>query len=717
MGSTDSNLGFGLSFALEDRFSGTSQRIQNSFSQLQGGADKMASRIESSMGRIYQGFAQIGAGIGVLMPINSVITAFKEMDSLEMGLTSVMGSAEKARQEIEKLKQSAKAPGLGYREAIEMSTTLQASGLGADLARRSLESMGRALSQVGRGKDYLKGVSLALSQIMSKGKVSAEEIGQLAERIPQIRLAMKNAFGTSNTEALQKMNISSEKFIAGIVKEFEKIPKVGDTLGTSLENFEDAMFRLKVSMGRTLAPFVSDFADKFAKLAESFENFSSSAMGKLTVKLISLFLVITGGGLILKGFASSLSGIFSMVGGYVKVVGVLSKGVSFLGLVMSRDFSKAFEMLTKLSTKLSLATLFNPVSLAIVAFGLAIYGAYKAMQLFDSQTTFKNPALTGFAGILQKIGGILRGIGAIFSSVTDEGWSMSEELYLSLQKIGILETVRAIGTWIVRIRAMFKGFGQAIGESFSWVGNIFKETKDIILSMLGPNISLRIKKIVSDMGMFHNVGHFIGRVFGIIVKVVGVVISLIGLFVGLIVKATLVIYDFGVAASDAFQSAFNSVWNFITSIPNILGEMWSFFKSLVGRAYYIGANFVTSLWDGIKSMWSKFSDWITEKWNNITGMFGGAFSFNNTTPQGDSYSPKSTMQAGTQILSSIAPGRVTTQGAPILSAMASQPKGGTNTVVSKEKLNDISINLLLDGHTLHRSTNNISEFDEARNGN
>jgi len=88
MGSTDSNLGFGLSFALEDRFSGTSQRIQNSFSQLQGGADKMAKGVKDSMSRIYEGFAQIGAGVAFLAPINSVMTAFKEMDSLEMGLTS-----------------------------------------------------------------------------------------------------------------------------------------------------------------------------------------------------------------------------------------------------------------------------------------------------------------------------------------------------------------------------------------------------------------------------------------------------------------------------------------------------------------------------------------------------------------------------------------------------------------------------------------------------
>src|SRR5690606_26404524 len=111
-------------------------------------------------------------------------------------------------------------------EAIQGSVNLQAAGFSADLARRSLMAFGNALATVGKGKADLDGVGLALSQIASKGKISAEEINQLSERVPQIRVAMKAAFGTSDTEQLQKMGIDATQFVEGVVAQLEKLPAV-----------------------------------------------------------------------------------------------------------------------------------------------------------------------------------------------------------------------------------------------------------------------------------------------------------------------------------------------------------------------------------------------------------------------------------------------------------------------------------------------------------
>jgi len=100
---------------------------------------------------------------------------------------------------LSQLAEVAKLPGLGNIEAIQGAVRLLAGGLDFTLAERSLRAFGNALASAGGGKEELDGVILALTQIAAKGAVSAEEINQMAERVPQVREAMKQAFGTANT--------------------------------------------------------------------------------------------------------------------------------------------------------------------------------------------------------------------------------------------------------------------------------------------------------------------------------------------------------------------------------------------------------------------------------------------------------------------------------------------------------------------------------------
>ena len=119
-------------------------------------------------------------------------------------MRAVTGSASLAAEELKKLEKTAELPGLGFEQAVQGSINLQAASFSADEARQTLEGFGNALATVGGGKADLDGVVRALTQIAAKGKVTAQEINQLAERLPQIREIMKEAFGTSNTEELQK---------------------------------------------------------------------------------------------------------------------------------------------------------------------------------------------------------------------------------------------------------------------------------------------------------------------------------------------------------------------------------------------------------------------------------------------------------------------------------------------------------------------------------
>lgn len=211
--------------------------------------------------------------VGLTTPLalagGAAVSAAAQMDSLTRGLTAVMGSAEGAQAEIQRLQITARLPGLGFREAIQGSIALQSAGFSADLARRSLEAFGNALATVGKGKAELDGVTLALQQIASRGKISAEEINQLQGRVPQIRAAIKAAFGTADTTELQKAGIGAQEFVERVVAQLARLPQATGGAQNGFENLADSVFRLRVAIGNQLLPVVIPLVERLARLAES----------------------------------------------------------------------------------------------------------------------------------------------------------------------------------------------------------------------------------------------------------------------------------------------------------------------------------------------------------------------------------------------------------------------------------------------------------------
>jgi tape measure domain-containing protein len=219
--------------------------------------------------------------LGLTLPLGAIgaaaVKADADMDSLMRGLVAASGSASAAEQQFTRLEAVAKLPGLGMREAVQGAINLQAAGLSAELAERALQAFGNALATVGKGKADLDGVILALEQIQSKGKISAEEINQLAERVPQIRQAMKRAFGTADTEALQKMGISATEFVERVTAEFEKLKQVTGGVKNGFENVQDAVQKSLAEVGKSMRPateaLLAFLEPAIAKTAEAAKGF------------------------------------------------------------------------------------------------------------------------------------------------------------------------------------------------------------------------------------------------------------------------------------------------------------------------------------------------------------------------------------------------------------------------------------------------------------
>ncbi len=314
--------------------------------------DAVSSGAVRGLNAVFERMSGLGArlSIGISAPLAAVgLAAAKadaDLDALRKGLIAVSGSAGAADRQLARLAEVAKLPGLGFREAIQGSVNLQAAGFSAQLAERSLRAFGNALAAVGKGKADMDGVILALAQISAKGKIAAQEINQLSERLPQIRQAMKAAFGTADTEAIQKMGLSSQEFVERIVAEFEKLPPVTGGVKNQFENIRDAMDRAMAEIGAALRPgtelvlrFGEAAVQRATEAAQAFRRLppeiqaTAIALGALAAAAGPALAALGQIGLGLSGIASAIPVI--KAAGAAASVAILSFG-QFAGLLVSQ---------------------------------------------------------------------------------------------------------------------------------------------------------------------------------------------------------------------------------------------------------------------------------------------------------------------------------------------------------------------------------------------
>jgi tape measure domain-containing protein len=232
-------------------------RVSGTLSRLESTTDRMAAGFR----RLGEHIASVGSALTVALTAPLVgfatiaVKAAADMDALRRGLIAVGGSAEEADRQLKRLVETAKLPGLGLKEAVQAAIQLQAVGFAFKDAVRIIEAFGNALATVGRGREDLNEVIRQLGQLESRGKVTADNLKPILERVPQAARIIKEAFGTIDTEVLQKMGIRSREFINTLVSELEKLPKVTSGIKNELENMRDAIERALARAGDALVPF------------------------------------------------------------------------------------------------------------------------------------------------------------------------------------------------------------------------------------------------------------------------------------------------------------------------------------------------------------------------------------------------------------------------------------------------------------------------------
>ncbi|WP_286747851.1 tape measure protein [Roseivirga sp. UBA1976] len=273
-------------FELQDRVTKTMEKISSGqtsmmrkFQQSQrAGIDaydrvnRSARGYEATLGRLKRAVIAAFATGAILAAAKDVTAITAKYQAYENAINFASGSAEEAAKNQEFLADTIQR----YRLPMEAATSgfkqLTASMMGTKLqgeqSRRIFDAVGVAATAMNLSGEQVNGTFLALGQIMSKGKVQAEELrGQLGERLPGAFNIAARAMGVTQAE-LNKMletgQVVSEDFLPKFAAELRRtyegaLPDAINSLQANTNMFQNQVTTLKRQLGSELQPAMLTF--------------------------------------------------------------------------------------------------------------------------------------------------------------------------------------------------------------------------------------------------------------------------------------------------------------------------------------------------------------------------------------------------------------------------------------------------------------------------
>lgn len=360
------------------------------------GTNQVKAAFRSMQMQILTFAAALGAGgLGLSNLVSRFIDVARETNRVTTALKNVSGTMSQYADNQKYLLDLAKKYGLEINALTanyaKFTAAASISGMSMIDQRKVFESVSRACTAFGMSADDSNGVMLALSQMMSKGKISSEELRlQMGERLPVALQAMAKAAGVS-VAGLDKLLKQGKLMSKDVLPKFaealnEMIPNV-DT-----DNLETSVNRLKNVFTELVNG--TDIQSKYKALIDWLTNIVKSAadnIKSIVTYLVAAVLVMVTSRLvnkIISSIAKAELAAKSAARRAAKDAGQKFDEVAWkaqkAGASIRMAFSKAM-----LSIKATLISMAPTAILAVIGAIVAkFYNAYKESQrikgLFDN---------------------------------------------------------------------------------------------------------------------------------------------------------------------------------------------------------------------------------------------------------------------------------------------------------------------------------------------
>lgn len=304
------------------------------------GFNSLGGTLSSAGLRLSAGLTAPLAAAGV-----AALKAAGQIETASTAFTSMTKNGETAKKLLGDIKQFAISTPFEFPGLITSGQKLLAFGFDASRVVPILKSVGSAVASVGGGTPELDRVTLALGQMQAKGKVSTQELNQLAEIGIPIREILGKAFGVTQAQLValtEKGAIPAKQAIDALLAGFDQrfggsLEAQSKTLVGIFSNLKDQVTDTAATVGATLAPlakriaadFVVPTLDQIKKLAEGFAALPASTQNVI----LSVTAIAAAAGpvlLVLGQLSSAFAAVATASGTLIRIAS--SAGAALFGL-------------------------------------------------------------------------------------------------------------------------------------------------------------------------------------------------------------------------------------------------------------------------------------------------------------------------------------------------------------------------------------------------
>lgn len=665
-----SGLGFGLAFTLEDEFSRTSREIRAEMERLGSATDSMSRRMTSSLDRMSYGFASLSAGIATLIPLIAGISKSGDMEQLEIAMSTMLKSVDKARYLIAELRKFADLTPFVDEDVLKAGRMLVAYGKQAEDVIRVLNNLGNVASGVGISMTELVTV---YGKNLSQPSIRMEDIWEITNRGIPIIKAIADVMNISEDKVLKSVSdrlVSIEIFEEAFRRlgesggQFEGLMnKQSESLKGRLSTFESYLSQITEYAGRSLMPIAKSLVDMGVYITDFLRKFMQTPLAATLIKIVAAMSAFA----LVLGTAMILSGAFR----FVVMKMTLSLSDQTKALVMATIAGKGYGAGLLMIAKNALIA-YAPVLKLMGVLGLVyVIGRYM--------------------GVWERLAKYMEGIAQALRSFNGETFELEGAYAARMESEGLLDNVVALSTWAIRLKQLFSGMFIAIKTFFIALANVIMSVIEKI-----PILREHIERNTTDLKNWTTAGKILGYTLSIaitsiaarytwlagvwIAKNTAMVASnaLLSTSIGGIVSSIAVIFlavkaivymwnEWGIAGKilavvlgmltaaftvfkavmiivNAVMYANPIVWviamvialiaaialliiywedvvnwmkKAIDSVMNWIAKATNAVYGWAASAWNAGKSFVMSLWNGMISVWESFKNWVIEAWDSI----------------------------------------------------------------------------------------------------
>lgn len=332
---------------------------RSTFNGISNGARGAASAVGKITGASMLGpLAAIAAPLGLATVAFKAFTKAADFESLEVGFTTVLGSATAAKDMLEKIRETAASTPFGINELAQSAKSLLAVTDREDITP-TLRMIGDLASAAQRPVTELASM---YAKIKGSDNVQGEDLNQLSDALPGSLQEFVKVLKVDSVAAVRKLGEEGKITGAALDQVFLNLTSKGGiafgamqaqskTTNGLLSTLKDAFDSLLVTLGKPITDFLKPFIES-----------NTTRLELLTAKAAAFFALLSGAsknGNLGEFIGASLQ--LAFINGINTLSGGIRSVVAYLGAALPVVFKAAVDELTSERTQLFFTGLFQGI--------------------------------------------------------------------------------------------------------------------------------------------------------------------------------------------------------------------------------------------------------------------------------------------------------------------------------------------------------------------